>query len=106
VLRSVAEFSIPTAVASSDFFAAVDADLCAGCGDCLERCQFEALAVPEDVCLVDVGCCVGCGLCVAVCPTEALSLVRRPPGEIHAPPANLRDWMTQRAKARGLLEVG
>jgi electron transport complex protein RnfB len=102
VLRSVAEFSIPTAIAKSDFFAVVDASACAGCGDCLERCQFGALAVPEDVCVVDAGCCVGCGLCVTVCPTEALYLQRRPEGEIPPPPADYVDWLTQRARARGL----
>jgi H+/Na+-translocating ferredoxin:NAD+ oxidoreductase subunit B len=102
VLRSVAEFSIPTAIAKSDFYAVVDAAACAGCGDCLERCQFGALAVPEDVCVVDAGCCVGCGLCATVCPTEALYLERRPEGEIPPPPADYTDWLVQRARARGL----
>ena len=102
MLRSVAEFSIPTAVAKSDFVAVVDADLCAACGDCLERCQFGALALPGDVCLVDPGRCVGCGLCVPVCPSEALRLERRPEGEIPPPPADFRDWMAQRAESRGL----
>ena len=104
VLRSVAEFSIPTAVASSDFMAVVDADLCAGCGDCLERCQFGALAVPYGVCLVDVGRCVGCGLCITVCPTGALHLERRPEGATPPPPADFYDWMAQRARARGMGE--
>jgi ferredoxin len=102
VLRQVAEFSIPTAVASSDFMAVVDPELCAGCGDCLERCQFGALALPDDVCLVDAGRCVGCGLCITVCPNEALYLERRPEGEIPPPPADFRDWIAQRAEARGL----
>jgi heterodisulfide reductase subunit A-like polyferredoxin len=102
VLRSVAEFSIPTAVASSDFVAVVDSDLCIGCGDCLARCQFAALAVPDEACLVDAGRCVGCGLCATVCPTEALSLQRRPQGEIPPPPDNFRNWLERRAVARGL----
>jgi electron transport complex protein RnfB len=105
VLRSVAEFSVPTAIASSNFVAAVDDDVCAGCGDCLARCQFGALSVPDGVCLVDTGRCVGCGLCVAVCPTDALHLDRRPEGDIYLPPANLMDWMAQRAQARGLTEL-
>ena len=105
VLRSVAEFGIPTAIASSDFVASVDADLCLGCGDCLERCQFGALAIPDDVCLVDVGRCVGCGLCVVVCPTEALKLERRPQGVIPPPPADRREWQAQRARERGMAEV-
>jgi electron transport complex protein RnfB len=102
ILRSVAEFSIPTAIASSSFLAAVDADACAGCGDCLARCQFGALDVPDGVCVVDALRCVGCGLCATVCPSEALHLEHRPPAEIGLPPANLQDWMAQRAQARGL----
>jgi electron transport complex protein RnfB len=103
VLRNIAEFSIPTAIASSAFVAVVDAAGCAGCGDCLERCQFGALALPDDLCLVDAGRCVGCGLCATVCPTEALHLERRPAGEIPPPPADFMDWMAQRARARGLV---
>ena len=105
VLRSVAEFSIPTAIASSGFVAVVDIALCAGCADCVARCQFGALAVLDGVCLVDAGCCVGCGLCVAVCPTEALSLARLAEGTGAPLPENLEDWMAQRAQSRGLTEV-
>ena len=105
VLRSVAEFSVPTALASSGFVAVVDVELCAGCSDCIARCQFGALSVPDDLCLVDAGCCVGCGLCVTACPTEALRLARRAEGEIPQPPENLEDWMAQRAQSRGLPEI-
>ncbi len=101
MLRSVAEFSIPSVVAKSDFVAVVDDDLCAGCGDCLARCQFGALALPDDLILIDPGRCVGCGLCVPVCPTEALRLERRPEGEIPPPPDDFHDWLAQRAEARG-----
>jgi ferredoxin len=104
VLRTVAEFSLPTAIASSDFVAVVDRDACAACGDCLVRCQFGAMSLTGDVCRVDPGSCVGCGLCTTVCPTEALSLQRRPEGEVIVPPESLRDWRTQRAHARGLSE--
>ena len=102
VLRGVAEFGAPTAVVRSDFYAVVDADACAGCSDCIERCQFGALAVPEDVCEVDYGRCVGCGLCTTVCPTDALHLERRPEGEVPPPPANIKEWMAQRAEERGI----
>ena len=102
MLRSVAEFSIPTAIASSDFVAVVDESLCAGCGDCVARCQFGALLVPDGVCLVDAGRCVGCGLCTTVCPTEALHLEQRPEGATPPSPADNRAWLMQRAEARGL----
>jgi ferredoxin len=82
ILRGVVEFGVPTAVAKADFHAMVDADLCAGCADCVERCQFGALSVPEETAEVDGARCVGCGLCTTVCPTEALTLERRPAGHL------------------------
>ena len=102
ILRGVAEFGVPTAIARSDFHAAVNEEVCIGCGECVERCQFDALSVPEDVCRVEYARCVGCGVCVITCPTDALHLERRPEGEVPLPPANQRAWMEQRAEARGI----
>jgi electron transport complex protein RnfB len=102
ILRSLAEFGVQHAVAHSDFRATVDAELCIGCGDCVERCQFGALSLPEEVCVVDDSHCVGCGLCASVCPTEALQLARRPRGEAPPMPVDEHDWMAQRARARGI----
>ncbi len=102
VLRSIAEFGVPTAAVRSDFHTVVDAEMCIGCGDCLERCQFGALSLPDDVCVVDYSRCAGCGLCATVCPTEALYLERRPEGEVPVPPADITEWMVQRAQERGI----
>jgi electron transport complex protein RnfB len=102
VLRSVAEFGVPTTAVRSDFHTVVDAETCIGCGDCIERCQFGALSVPEDVCVVDYDRCVGCGLCAMACPTDALYLERRPEGEVPPPPADIKEWMVQRAQERGI----
>ena len=87
--------------------AVVDAEVCAACEDCLERCQFGALSIPEGVCVVDEVRCVGCGLCVIECSTGALSMARRPEDQVAEPPANLKDWMLQRAEAReiSIIEV-
>jgi len=78
----------------------VDADLCTGCETCIERCQFGALSVPEDVCVVDTKRCIGCGVCAIVCPESALEIVRVESPEKPTTPANQLDWMTQRAMAR------
>ena len=102
ILRSVAEFGVPTTAVRSDFYTVVDAVGCSGCGDCLERCQFEALTVPDDVCVVDYSRCVGCGLCATVCSTGTLHLERRPEGEVPSPPADIKEWMVQRAEGRGI----
>jgi ferredoxin len=102
VLRSVAEFEVPAAVARSDFYAVIADEACIGCGDCVERCQFGALSVPDDVCVVDETRCVGCGVCAVVCPAEAISLARRPEGETGPLPSNIKEWMAQRAEQRGI----
>ncbi|MDH4209207.1 MAG: 4Fe-4S binding protein [Anaerolineae bacterium] len=101
-LRTVVEFGVPTAIAHSDFWAVVKDEECVGCGDCVERCQFGALSVPEDVCLVDYARCVGCGQCTTVCPSEALRLERRPESEILPVPLDQKEWMSQRAEGRGI----
>jgi Pyruvate/2-oxoacid:ferredoxin oxidoreductase delta subunit len=102
VLRGVAEFGMPTAIARSDFAVVVDADLCIGCENCLERCQFGALAVPEGLCTVDYGRCVGCGVCVSSCPVDALSLRRREEDELVAVPVDNDAWLQVRADRRGI----
>jgi electron transport complex protein RnfB len=102
IMRGVAEFGIPTAIASSDFYAIVDDDGCIACGDCVESCQFGALSIPEYVSTVDYTRCVGCGLCAIVCPTGSMKLERRPQGEIPPPPADIKEWMAQRAQERDI----
>jgi len=99
ILRGVAEFAIPTAIAHSDFLVQVDQELCTGCELCTERCPFHALTV-DRVCAVDENRCLGCGICVSVCPAEALQLVRRPLAS--PPPADMDEWMEQRAQDRGI----
>ncbi len=102
ILRGVAEFGIQSAVAHSEFRAVVDADACAACGDCLERCQFDALSLPAYVCIVDNARCVGCGQCVTVCRTGALQMARRPEGERAPLAANRKAWAAHRAQERGI----
>jgi ferredoxin len=102
VLRNVAEFHSPTAIASSGFVASVNEAACVGCGDCLARCQFGALIMHEGVCVVDSVRCVGCGLCISACPSQAMQLERPATREISPPPASFSEWMAERAEARGL----
>jgi electron transport complex protein RnfB len=101
-LRGVVEFNRPTVVAHSDFRATVDVTACEGCGDCIERCHFNALSLPEGVCVVDHARCMGCGLCAVVCPRDSLSLVRRPEGETPPRPADRDEWTAEYAKMRGI----
>jgi Pyruvate/2-oxoacid:ferredoxin oxidoreductase delta subunit len=104
VMRGVAEFGVPTAIARSDFRVSVAEDRCTGCGACIRRCQFGALSKEGDLCVVDHARCVGCGVCVSVCPVEAMVMQRRPSGEVDEPPGTFREWMARRTEERGMVE--
>lgn len=73
----------------SRFQAEVDHLLCIGCGKCVERCPFQAIAMETDDSsgeerpVVDQQKCYGCGACVIKCPSDALTLrLVRPPEHI------------------------
>ncbi|MDF1539086.1 MAG: 4Fe-4S binding protein [Candidatus Thorarchaeota archaeon] len=101
VLRGVSEAGQPHAYVKSDYIIEVDGDLCSGCETCIERCQFDALTLPEDIISVNSERCIGCGVCAITCPEGALQLVARE-GGTKEPPENFMDWMTQKATSRGV----
>ena len=72
---------------ASNFQAAVEPDLCNGCGACEESCQVEAVAVDRgnQQAVVDMDRCLGCGVCVTRCPVEAIILIKKP-AEVKPPP--------------------
>jgi ferredoxin len=63
-------------LASSGYVAHVEEDLCIGCGECQEACQFGALSLDDYQSVVDEAQCMGCGVCVSKCEQGALELVR------------------------------
>jgi Pyruvate/2-oxoacid:ferredoxin oxidoreductase delta subunit len=84
-------------ISASSYVAHVDAELCAACGTCEERCPMQAIAIGADgVAEVAEEVCIGCGVCTPTCETEAMNLVQR--GEINPPP-DLEKFFTVRYKA-------
>ncbi len=61
----------------SNFVAAIDPESCTGCGECVERCQFDAISQDGDIAAITPDYCAGCGNCVSVCPVECISIFRR-----------------------------
>lgn len=102
ILRGITEFSIPTAAAHSNFYAVVEEELCIGCMDCEDRCEFGAISIPEEVAVIDYQRCMGCGSCALVCTVDALHLERRPEEDVVMIPATMEDWDAQRMKSRGI----
>jgi Na+-translocating ferredoxin:NAD+ oxidoreductase subunit B len=74
---------------ATNYYAAVDAEVCSGCGTCVERCQVDALSMDDhrDVSVVNRDRCIGCGNCVPTCPTRAMRLLRK--DEEVVPPEDL-----------------
>lgn len=70
----------------SSYVANVDADLCAACGTCEERCPMDAISMEDEVAVVDESVCIGCGVCTPTCDPEAIDLGLRsdakPPPEV------------------------
>lgn len=99
-LRGLAELGIENSVAKTNFMAVVKEEACDGCGTCIDRCQFKAIAMKDDVLYVNNKRCAGCGLCVITCPSEALSLERRPEDETVQPPRDIQEWNQVRAQNR------
>ena len=68
----------PEVEASDDFkggrIAQIDPDRCTQCGECIERCQFDAIS---DDFVIDKIDCEGCGVCVYFCPADAIDFPRR-----------------------------
>ena len=102
ILRGISEFGINESVAHANYYAAVDAESCSGCGLCQDRCQVHAVAVRDGVAVIDRIRCIGCGLCVTACATGAAQLHLKPENEIVEPPADLGVWSQRRKKSRGL----
>ena len=59
--------------------AQVDTELCNGCAQCIQRCQFKALSfsATQNKAYIDPFQCFGCGLCSTECPQDAISMVER-----------------------------
>ena len=62
----------------SRFLAVVDEEACSGCGDCVDRCFFDAVSLEErdgeEVSVIVAEKCMGCGLCQVACPEDAIAM--------------------------------
>ena len=53
------------------------AEICIGCGLCVERCPFSAFSMRNGDVTLDASLCRGCGLCANTCPTGAITIIGR-----------------------------
>jgi ferredoxin len=94
ILRGMVDLGIANVVARSAFLNHVDENLCAGCGECVDVCQFGALSV-DGIAQVNEVRCVGCGVCVVACTQNAMALIRR--STEMPPPETEEQWRAARS---------
>ena len=95
----------PASIVSTPYVVSIDEAECIACGDCIERCQMEALRLDDGIVSRDVDRCIGCGLCVTTCPTECLTLARKPDSEQIRVPRTLAQTYLRLAQSRGKLKA-
>jgi len=82
ILTSLKEFPKTVDFFTTNFYAQIDADMCGGCGTCIEVCQIEAIKMKNEISKVNKRRCIGCGNCVPRCPEEAIQLIKKDKVEI------------------------
>ena len=63
--------------------ASVNANLCTGCGMCVQVCPYEALSLKEGKVEVNEVLCEGCGTCSATCLRAAIKVKNLTPVQVH-----------------------
>ena len=78
----------PAEFVRNNFFVALDAEKCIGCGQCGPKCVTEAINMTDKKAIsLDLYRCLGCGVCVASCQSGALLLKKK--DITYIPPENL-----------------
>jgi electron transport complex protein RnfB len=101
VLGAVTTFKLHSRMGRSCYFAEIDENICVGCAECIDRCQFGALSIQGEVAKINRDFCMGCGLCISGCSTGALSLIRKAEDQMVPPPPNLEAMFDQIGNEKG-----
>jgi len=78
-IRNRIDYGLEYSLTKAEYFCEVDYAQCNGCGECLGRCQFNALKFEStiDKPNIDPMNCYGCGLCLSACNRQAIKLTPR-----------------------------
>jgi NAD-dependent dihydropyrimidine dehydrogenase PreA subunit len=78
-IRMRVDYGLNYQLVKAEYICEVDYEKCNGCGECLGRCQFNALKYEPtiDKPNIDPMVCFGCGLCETACNRQAIALVPR-----------------------------
>jgi len=97
-LLGIKTFPNPAAIASTNYFAEIDHNLCSGCGTCIDRCQLEAIYLDDEISSVNLNQCIGCGNCVMICPSNAIILRKK--SHVIIPANKMTEYYTKNLELR------
>ena len=61
----------------SEYIADTDYESCINCGECVERCIFDARTFYDEKMEYGPAACLACGLCITVCPVDVTTMKLR-----------------------------
>ena len=102
ILKNLRRHPKPAEVVHSNFYARVRSADCIGCEVCLDRCQVEAIRMPDGTAEIDPDRCIGCGLCVPTCGGAAIDLLQKEEPDRYQPPDNIMETFMRIGLERGL----
>ncbi len=102
-LASLKQIPNPADYASSNYQAVVNEELCSGCGNCVERCQMDAITLESEFAVVEQKRCIGCGNCLIGCPEDAITLIVKE--NLRVPPSTTSDLFSKIAEARRIADT-
>lgn len=76
-LQGLLFMNMKNLVKSSEYISTHDQDKCIDCGECVNRCQFNARRFNNEMLAYDPKLCFGCGLCVTSCVQNAIEMIKR-----------------------------
>ena len=74
-LQLVMKYGKEYILTKSDYIAQDDPDKCIQCGQCAERCEFNARKYEDMEMAYNPELCYGCGLCITTCPEKAIVMI-------------------------------
>jgi electron transport complex protein RnfB len=106
VLGGINNLGLAEGPQRSNYRAAVDANQCNGCWECMDRCPVHAIAEENDGTVrVNRARCIGCGQCVIKCSSGAVELVPVSPEEWFHVPSSFEEWEEARLRNMASEEV-